>query len=421
MYSNLSIHIISTFPLLFGNQIVHANTQHGEIIAFVPEILTLDLHTAIGWADELVQLSSSIFPSIDFDKPLTLVLALTLVIIYSTLSMLLILIFVLTDRGRRERLTRLKNKYKQQYQVLLIDYLENPGQQSVNLSRIKEITNTGFTRRILINEMIDLSINLQKSESENLRDLFFLLNLNTESLKKLDSSLWHIRVKGFRECSFMDIPESLPKIQKYLHSRHDIVRSEAQLALVRLNKHDPYAFLDHLKRPFSLWEQNIVHEAIITHKLEIPEFERWIFSDNKSVVKFAVKMIYLFKQTHSWPKLLNILDHEDEKVRATVITTLGHLKEPRTQTFLKNAYEEETDENRVLIIQALAGFKSRLNLVFFKHLLEAESENVWLQIEAAKGILQLGDAGKTALDRLMDYEEYRNYQIIIKHVRDKRL
>ena len=87
----------------------------------------------------------------------------------------------------------------------MVDDFENKEDNTKLKSQIKRIANSTFTRRILINEMIDLSINLQKDKAEELRNLYFELGLHDDSLEKLNNKHWHTRIKGFKECAFMNI------------------------------------------------------------------------------------------------------------------------------------------------------------------------------------------------------------------------
>jgi hypothetical protein len=61
--------------------------------------------------------------------------------------------------------------------------------------------------------------------------------------------------------------------------------------------------------------------------------------------------------------------------------------------------------------------ESMLN--FLKLVLDKE-DDVQLQIEATKAIEKLGEVGVFALNKLIS-SEYKNYQIIIRHVLDKRI
>ena len=49
-----------------------------------------------------------------------------------------------------------------------------------------------------------------------------------------------------------------------------------------------------------------------------------------------------------------------------------------------------------------------------------KEEDVHLQIEAAMAINNMGTVNRQTLQKLMD-SDYKNYQIIIKHVLDKRI
>ncbi len=421
-------HVVLLIVIIIGNLIVPCSgakkaPQQKFLSSRIPVLIEqpdVNFIAAPDDPDERSNLIERFLPGTKLKKPVALIVILILVIVYSILSMIVLLIFMLIDRERREGKTRRKHKLREKYQAALVDYLDPELDNTTIFNSIMPALNKSFNREVLINEIIDLSINLQEKEAAKLQELFYNLGLNDDSLKKCRSRRWHKRIKGYRECAFMNIEEAKPIVEEGLHSRNDIVRSEAQLAMVRLNAEDPYGFLDNLKRPFSVWEQNIVHEAITYHNLSIPEFMRWLNSENNSVVIFAVKMIHLFKQKNAWNELVALLTHENDRVRLTVIRALGALKVEESQRFLRGVYEDEIPDNQVAILQALAEFKDLTNLVFFKHTIEME-DDVWLQVEAAKGIRALESKGEKELLGLLDREEYRNYQIIIKHVLDKRI
>ena len=79
--------------------------------------------------------------------------------------------------------------------------------------------------------------------------------------------------------------------------------------LCRLSDDDPFEFLSHLKRPFSLWEQITLHELIIQHNIPVPSFKKWLTSPNPTVVMFALRMIREFKQKDAEDDVRETLDH----------------------------------------------------------------------------------------------------------------
>jgi hypothetical protein len=355
----------------------------------------------------------------NFDKPDLLIKSLTFFIGYFVCSMLIILVVILGNRRKMEQLEKRKQSLRELYQELLIDYLFSELNNDPIIARFQKAIASNFNRKILIDQMIDLSINLTGDVKEKLRGLYLTLSLDKDSIAKVYSYRWHIKVKGFHELAFMDITDANEEIIRCLLSNNDIVRMEAQLALVRLNHEDSFGFLDHLEKPFTLWEQLIIYETIMFHNLPVPHFDRWLFSKNKSVILFSIRMIDFFKQKETYPNLFWMLVNEDPEVRYHTIRVIGNLRIKDALPHLKRLYKTENYDNCLAIIQAIAKMPDESILNFLKLVLDKESD-VQLQIEAAIAINNTGEIGKLTLEKLL-LSDYKNYQIIIKHVLDKRI
>jgi hypothetical protein len=61
-----------------------------------------------------------------------------------------------------------------------------------------------------------------------------------------------------------------------------------------------------------------------------------------------------------------------------------------------------------------------ISMIGFLKLVIDKEDDVQLQIEATKAILNNGEEGVKALNKIME-SEYKNYSIIIKHVIDRRI
>jgi HEAT repeat protein len=354
----------------------------------------------------------------DANQPSLLVRSLMIIIVISTVSLIILLVWILINRNRMQARQFETDQLMEQFQSLLIDYLFSEHDEE-EFKRIQRIANSDFNRKILINQMIDLSINLSGEAKGKLRDLYLRMKLDQDSIRKVYSSKWHIQIKGFKELAFMNITEANDKIRQTLKSKNNILRMEAQLALVRLNQDDPFGFLDHLEQPFTLWEQLNVHELITFHNLPVPDFSRWTVSPNKSVVIFALRMIQVFKQQDAAPAIIKTLQHNDEDIRHMAIQVCGEIQLRETLLHLKHMYKNEEYRNCCAIVQTMGKMPDEMMLGFLKLVLDKE-EDVQLQIEAAMAINKMGEVGIAALVKLMK-SEYKNYQIIIRHVLDKRI
>ena len=362
---------------------------------------------------------------IENNRNSALVKTLLIVIISCLTCLVFLLIWILVNRNQMHARQIETDRLKEQFESLLFDYLTSTQKESI-YKEIARASMYNYNREILIYQMRELSKSMSmmnmggNDESKiQLRELYHRMHLDKDSIRKIYSSKWHIQIKGFRELAFMDVTEANVKLRQALKSRNNILRMEAQLALVRLNNDDPFGFLDHLTHPFTLWEQLNVHELIMVHNLPVPQFSRWTDSSNSTVVKFSLRMIQVFKQQQAAPQVAECLRHKERDIRHMAIFVCGEIQLRETLMQLKHMYKDEDNANCLAIVQAMGKMPDEMMLNFLKLVLDKE-DDVQLQIESAKAISKMGEVGIAALVKLMK-SEYKNYQIIIRHILDKRI
>ena len=356
-----------------------------------------------------------------FQKSPLFVTILYAVILYSILTLIILLILILLQRSKLSREQKLKECLLEQYQMMLMEYLFDGTKRDEAFHRLERLARSRINRQTLIDQMIDLSVNLKGEIRDEIQSLYLNLDLKRDSLHKAYSRKWHNNVKGFRELAFMNIREANEQIIKSLNSGNEILRMEAQIALVRLSDQDPYRFLDLLKKPLSLWEQVTLHELQIQHNLKVPAFKKWFFSENDSVAIFALEMVSWYRQRGTGKEILKLFDHGNEQVRGTSYKVCGDIGLKMALPVMTKKFHVETFNNKLEILRAFAKLPDAKYLQFLKSVLDLE-EDVQLQIEATKAMENTGEPGISMLIRLMKSKsEYKNYQIIIRHVLDGRI
>ncbi len=350
-----------------------------------------------------------------FGKSVALVNALIFTIIFSFATMLILLVIILLNRNRMEKEAKLRQYLLESYQSLIIDYLFG----NAGTEEFRKIASDDYRRQVLIDQMIDVSVNLKGSSEEKLMKLYNELELDRDSVARARSRRWHKRIKGFRELAFMGIREGNDEMLKSLNSRNEILRMEAQIALVRLSDKDHFEFLSQMKRPFSLWEQITLHDLIIQHEIPVPEFQRWLSSTNPTVVMFSLRMIREFKQMDAEPELRKSLLHRDPRVSKLAVEVAGDLGMKTTLDTMKRMYKFQEYNNCLEIVRSMGKMPELSMLGFLKLVLDKE-DDVQLQIEAVKAIENMGEVGVQALVKVMK-SEYKNYNIIVRHVLDRRI
>ena len=350
-----------------------------------------------------------------FGKSVALVNALIFTILMSVGTMIILLIIILLNRNRMEKEAKLRQYLLEQYQSLIVDYLFG----ETTADKFRPIASDIYRRQVLIDQMIDVSINLKGDAGAKLKKLYHDLSLDHDSIMRAHSKRWHIKIKGFRELAFMNIRDVNSEMYKALNSRNEILRMEAQIALVRLSEEDPFEFLSRMKRPFSLWEQISLHELLVQHEIPVPEFKRWLTSENITVVMFALRMIREFKQKDAEPEIMKVLLHRDNRVSQLAVQVAGDLDMRTTLDTMKRMYKYQ-DYNLCLEIIRSMGKMPELAMMGFLKLVLDKEDDVQLQIEATKAIENMGEEGVKALVKLMK-SEYKNYSIIVRHVLDRRI
>jgi len=377
----------------FNPVIMNAVTGHGAETLFLKQIVILG--TSFAFMNLLIG---------------------SIVICFS--AMVLILLFVLINRRRMEKRAKIKASLTEKYQTLILDAVDD---KIITQVEFKKICNSQFRRNILIDQIIDVALMMPKDVLAKLRKLYFHLGLIDDTKKKLYSRKWHKKVKALKELSHLEIIDYNEKVMKYINSNNDVLRMEAQIAMVRLSGavEDAFSFLEHLTHPFSVWEQITLHELMVESKITPPYFGRWLVSDNHSVGMFCLRMMREYEQLKTIDDLNNMLYHPSEKVVKLAIEVVGDLNVEPLCSPLKKIYKTEPYENKVEIIKTLGKIANPKTIRFLQNVVDIE-EDTELQIEGVKAIKNMGEVGDVQLKKMMD-SDYKNYNIIIKHVLDKKI
>jgi len=342
-------------------------------------------------------------------------------IVICFVSMFVILIFVLLNRRKMERRARTKEKLNVVYQQLILDALEDKIVDKKEFKKFRKICNSRFRRNIFINQIIDVASVMPNEMQSKLRKLYFDLGLIKETRRKLRSRQWHHKIKAMKELSRLEITDYNKTIVKYVNAKNDTLRMEAQIAMVRLSdfKENPFLFLSYLKHDFSLWEQITLHQLMVEANMNVPDFGQWLDSKNESVVMFCLRMIREYNQINNAEKISHIIYHGSEPVRKLAIEIAGDLKLGELSDALKKKYKYEVYEIELEIVKSLGKIAEPKTVQFLQHVVDSENDTQ-LQIEAVKAIKNMGEIGETYLMKMLN-SEYKDYNIIIKHVLDSRI
>ncbi|MDP2160713.1 MAG: hypothetical protein Q8K02_09540, partial [Flavobacterium sp.] len=205
---------------------------------------------------------------------------------------LTLFISIFFARIRSYYLKQKTEKQKRKYELLLTTIAfeaedENTAEQSEKIAKMinhfqKNYLSNDFNRRILAEQIIRLKQSFTGRVGLVLKQLYLACKLEQDDIKSLNEGSWYKKALGVRNLVAMEIREAVPHIRKLLNHPVDIVRVDAQVAMLRLEPERPFEFLSDVQTPISEWQQLSLsfYSDPENNSDNVPQFERWLNSEN---------------------------------------------------------------------------------------------------------------------------------------------
>lgn len=310
---------------------------------------------------------------------------LLIVLAYLIISLATLLLIIMATRAYKSSRRKKAEKIRGIYQEELTHFLFGEDEPAKEFTAISN----PFNRDIFTHELLSLHNNLHGETALRLRDLYFNLNLYKDSMARVSQRRWDIKARGFREVAQMDVKDAIDEVASHINSKNAVLRTEAQVTMVKLTEDDPLGFLDKLQHELSLWEQVNIVNALEYHQIVIDSFKRWFTSANESVVAFAAKMSGVFKHSHVAADLALLMQHQNPLIRHAAIEALGKLEMPEYLDMLIDSYNREkpvepskedallhiqVNHNRKAAIKAICQLATDREVDFLAKVLEREKD-----------------------------------------------
>ncbi|MGQ7855775.1 HEAT repeat domain-containing protein [Pedobacter sp. WC2501] len=223
-------------------------------------------------------------------------------------------------------------------------------------------------RQLLIDTLIRLRWHVAGTNALILQKIYIMLNLNQDSLQKIQSSRWFVNVQGLHELTLMDYAISDIDILRFNLSEVSELRSAARSAFMRFSKNEPFRFFDEVRDPLSVWDLigffRILDQSNDNAK---SSFANWIrYSRNKTVVICCMKLAAHERSVEAIDSIEGLLNVNDHTLRSHAINALGHLQALHTQDHLIKIYANQPVECQREIIFALGAFRTPVAIEFLK-------------------------------------------------------
>ncbi len=312
--------------------------------------------------------------------------------------------------NRRNKTSFLRAKYEELLITLL--YLDEEDfdyqvQKDEIVNELKIAIKSKAERNIIKDLLIGLLRDISGDMATQIQELFHELGLVKYSLKKLKSRKWYIKIQGIRELTEMQERSIQGYVFGLVNHNNTLLRSEAQLTMVRLFEYGGLGFLIDLKYPVSEWQQ-LQLMASIQNNVEfvLPQIKDLLKSKNITVIQFSLKLVQFFNHIIEPEEIKRLIKHRDPQIRKQTIDIIGEMGLFDMKPYLKESYVALTKEGKLSVINTLAQLGSEEDVTF----LTASSEDVDFKI-SLQAMLALKD--------LLTQEEFKK-EMGSLHVKNER-
>ncbi|WP_417799876.1 hypothetical protein [Tenacibaculum sp.] len=302
------------------------------------------------------QFIDSFFKDLPFVVKIIWILA---TVFFFVLLNLILFLKVVRHRLRKKE-AFLKNKGKE-YEVHIVNYLYAcEGCEDVNstqeklISELKLSLKTSVNRKVFVHTLLTLKGEVSGSMVDVINQLYRRLGLNKHALSRLRSSKWHVVAIGIRDLRRFKVLEAQKEVAKCINHSKVEVRRQAYLYFINLFGFKGLDFLDHLKISISVWDRIGILGALQEMKTqEVPDTRKWLRSQNSYVVLLALDLVRGYNLRENQEELLQLIQHQNSKVRLKTIHVLNHLYITEAKELLINAYETLTVKEQIAVFELL--------------------------------------------------------------------
>ncbi|MEJ1221944.1 hypothetical protein [Sediminicola sp. 1XM1-17] len=274
---------------------------------------------------------------------------------------------------------------------------------------IRDLIKDEFNHQILSDILIDLQKDVSGETLERLYKLFKDLGLHNNAFDKLRSYRWQVVSQGIMELTHMSVTESYGFITKFINDKRGTVRKQAELATVSLEERGISHFLDTTRYQISEWQQLKLMDILRNREdFTPPRFKRWLTSNNKGVVLFALRLLKFYDQNDANNMLIQLVRHKNKQIKEEAISCIQKFGVVEALDTLKAVFWNSNVNGKVLILDTISELGS-INDIEFLQNVENKSFNFIVKSKALSTIHLLSPDTAMSAEDLEDIDGDQNF------------
>ena len=301
-----------------------------------------------------------------------------------TLIVIGIVLFIVYYLQEKKRIAKTKKHLRSVYSNLISEIslceteeereeaLAQPYMQSI----ISKWLSSKLGRKVLIKELVKSKDSLTGDAAQNLRWLYEKLSLDQDSFLRFSSKYWHVKASGIQQLAEMGQSKYLVKIYRETNSKNAFVRTEAQIAVVKLTGFKGLRFLNIVSHPITQWQQLCLIDQLKEADIEPQKIKAWLTSSNETVVQFALRLVEVYKCYELHDEVIGCLQHSSADLRLQALRAIKEIADDASFNWLWPHFNRSTKQEQLLLVEIFANLSTVESIRFLKSIRQSADETV---------------------------------------------
>ena len=295
-------------------------------------------------------------------------------------SMLLFIVFFLYQRkARTQKKQQLRSVFSDLIAEITLCETEEERNETLNmfLNGHRLLLTKTFPRKVLIREIVKTKDSISGSAAQNLNWLYKTLSLDKDTYKHFLSNEWHRKARAIQYLAEMQQQQYLTKIYRETNNKNNLIRTEAQIAVVKLTGFKGLRFLQIAGYPISQWQQLCLISQLQEGDQDEEKIKPWLRSQNATVVEFSLRLVGLYKCFTLHNEVSDTLRHPSETVRLQALQTLAEISNETTPGELIRHFANATKQEQLIILDMMPSLEvSSSDVGFLSSLVQHQDEAI---------------------------------------------
>jgi hypothetical protein len=271
-------------------------------------------------------------------------------------------------------------------------------------------------RNLLICELAETSKKFRGTTMENILWLFEKMDLEKQLLKNLSHKKWHKKAKAIQQLANLQQKNSIKNIFAFTNHENDLLRMEAQIAIVKMTGFEGLTFLNNVTHPVSEWQQLRLIEELSSHTTtELDNMHEWLKSENLTVINFALRLVEIYRIYDFYDEVKHCLSHGSMAICKTAVDTISQIPNETTADLLVTHYPGYDAFTQIKILKILQADGNKNQLPFLFSLLDHADDSY--KLEAAKAIVKISETGMEKIEKMIDRTSFP-WNIILPQIKN---